>query len=283
MTLAGYTYGKDRVRIMRVHRDRDRHEVRELTVKVMLEGAFAGAFAETDNSSTIATDTIKNIVNIVARENLNAPTEPFCLALAERFLARYPQIDRTSITAHETKWVRLKVADKPHAHSFVLDANGRPCATVGVTRGAAEIRSGVQGFTFMKSTGSGWTDYVMDEYTTLPETRDRICATSMDAAWLWSASPTDYPMANARVLQTMLEVFATTYSESVQNSLYRMGEAVLAAFPEVSEVSMACPNKHYLRIDLVPFGLDNDNQVFLPTEEPHGQIECTVRRSEPDL
>ncbi len=130
----------------------------------------------------------------------------------------------------------------------------------------------------MKSTGSGWTDYLHDEYTTLPETRDRIAATSMNANWLWSATPADYPLANDRVLQSMLEVFASTYSHSLQDSLYRMGESALAVVPEISEIVLSCPNKHYLPIDLSRFGLASDNLVFTPTDEPHGHIECTVAR-----
>ena len=130
----------------------------------------------------------------------------------------------------------------------------------------------------MKSTASGWSDFYQDDYTTLPDTRDRMCATAMDASWVWSAVPADYTAASATVLRTMLDVFASTYSESVQDSLYRMAEAALAVVPEIADISLACPNKHYLLMNLTAFELDNDNQVFLPTDEPHGQIECTIAR-----
>jgi urate oxidase len=177
-----------------------------------------------------------------------------------------------------SRWTRLQIAGEPHPHAFTLDGNGR--GVVRLERGRAEsvTRSGVDGFTFMKSTASGWTNYVMDDWTTLRETRDRMAATSMSASWLWSGEPADYPGTNATILRTMLEVFATTYSEGVQDSLYRMGEAALAAAPEIAEVRMSCPNKHYLPIDLAPFGMSADNLVFTPTDEPHGQIECTVGR-----
>jgi urate oxidase len=130
----------------------------------------------------------------------------------------------------------------------------------------------------MKATQSGWENYVTDSYTTIPPTNDRMCATSMLASWKWSAKPASYPETNAKILATALEVFATTYSASVQDSLYRMGEAALAAVPEISEISMACPNMHFILMNLSAFGLDNKNDVFLPTDEPHGQIECTVGR-----
>jgi urate oxidase len=278
MALVHHTYGKGRVRVMRVQRDSERHEVRELTVKAMLEGGFERSFTAADNSAVVATDTVKNVVNIVARENLGLATEPFCKAVAQRFLDRYPQVERATVSGHETKWTRLAVKGRPHVHSFVLDSNGRPFGKVVATRKGVAVESGIDGFTFMKTTESGWENYVFDEVTTIPPTHDRMCATAMDARWTWAREPADYVAANARVLDTLLEVFATTYSPSVQDSMYRMGEAALAAVPEISEISLACPNKHYLLINLKPFELDNANQVFLPTDEPHGQIECTVGR-----
>jgi urate oxidase len=278
MPLIRDSYGKGRVRIMRVKRDGARHEVRELNVKAMLTGAFAAAYTAGDNRSVIATDTVKNIVNIVARDHVGAENEDFVAALAAYFLDHYPHVDQVEVTASETKWARLGVDGVPHDHSFLLDSNGRPFVKLVATRAAAQIVSGIEGFTMMKTTASGWTDYLMDEATTIKETTGRMLATAMDASWRWGAVPASYPAANAAVLAAALKVFATTYSPSVQNTMNLMGEAVLAAVPEIAEISMACPNKHYLPIDLSPFGRSSDKQVFTPTDEPHGQIECTVGR-----
>lgn len=278
MTLVRNTYGKGRVRVMRVAKDGERQEVRELSVLTMLEGDFAAAYTEGDNRQVVATDTIKNLTYVVARESPNLPTECYAAKLAERFLERYAHVDRAAVTAHETKWARMTIQGQDHPYAFVQDANGQPFAEITATREGVVVRSGIQGFTFLKSTGSGWSQFWRDEFTTLPETEDRICATAMDASWLWSSPPNDYQATNGRILATMLNVFATTYSKGVQDSLYRMGEAVLAAVPEVSSITAACPNKHYLPVNLSPFGQENDNQVFVPTDEPHGQIECTVAR-----
>jgi urate oxidase len=271
-------YGKARVRVMRIHRDGERHEVSQLNIKAMLEGDFGRVYSHGDNSKAVSTDTIKNVVNIVARENTGLGTEEFCQVLAEKYLENYPQVSSVAITAHETKWSRLSFGGKPHPHSFVLDSNGKPFVELNATRHGSSLVSGIDGFAFLKSTESGWENYVKDRYTTIKETNDRLCATSMVASWKWSGNPMAYPQTNAKILSTLLEVFSTTYSKSVQDSLYRMGEAALAAAPEISEISMACPNMHYLLINLEPFGLGNNNDVFLPTDEPHGQIECTVGR-----
>ncbi len=275
MRLASSTYGKGAVRIMRVDRTQPRHAVRELTVAVMLEGAFDASFTSSDNGAVVATDTIKNIVNIMAREQLAAETEPFAAALAARFLERYGQVAAAAVHTQETCWQRLG----GHDHAFTLDGNGRPTVQLRLTRdGAPMIRSGIEGFTFMKSTQSGWVGYHMDEVTTLPETTDRIMATAMTASWEWSAAPASYERANAAVLGAMLARFAGEYSPSVQHTLFRMGSAALDAVPEIADVAMACPNKHYIPVKLEGFGLDNANQVFTATDEPHGQIDCTVAR-----
>ncbi|MFE1601766.1 factor-independent urate hydroxylase [Methylobacterium sp. ID0610] len=279
MTLLHKTYGKSRVRVMRVHRDGERHEVRELTVQAMLTGGFDPAFTQADNSTTVSTDTVKNVVNVVARESLTLATEAFCQAVARRLLDSYAMVETATVTAHETRWSRLAVDGTPHPHAFTLDGNGTSVAKVVLGRDGAQIlESGLSDFTFLKTTESGWANYVKDPYTTIRETHDRLAASSMEASWLWSRPPAAYPAANARILESLLRVFATTYSHSIQDSLYRMGEAALAAVPEIETITLACPNKHYLLLDLSPFGLDNENQVFLPTDEPHGQIECTVGR-----
>jgi urate oxidase len=281
MTMIRNTYGKSRVRVMRLFRDGPYHTPRELSVQTMLEGDFAASYVEADNRLSIATDTVKNLTYVVAREALDTESEVFGQKLANRFLDLYPQVERVTVTMHETKWRRAVFAGQPHDHSFVFDGNGTPFSEVAMTRDGTSIRSGIENYTFMKSTQSGWSDFNRDAYTTLPETTDRLCATAMNAHWSWSAIPESYDEANARILATMLGVFCTTYSHSVQDSLYRMGEAVLAEVAQIALVSLACPNKHYLPVNLAPFGLTSDNAVFIPTDEPHGQIECVVGRTLP--
>jgi len=278
MALIKHSYGKGRVRLLRVHRDGEYNEVRELNCKVMLDGDFDASYTAGDNRQVIATDTIKNLVYIVAHDHLADGAELFAQALAQRFLDRYPHVHAVSVTGLETKWPRMEVGGKPHPHAFLLDANGQNSVQVEMTRTGATVTSGVKGFTFMKSTQAGWVKYYMDDATTLKETTDRIVATAMDASWVWSSTPSDYAASNAKILGTAMDVFATTYSYGVQDSLYRMGEAVLEAVPEISSISMACPNKHYLPMNMAPFGLDAKNCIFIPTDEPHGQIECTVGR-----
>jgi urate oxidase len=278
MALLQNTYGKGRVRVLRLYRDGQYHEPRETSAMVLLEGDFGRSYTGPDNSSVIATDSIKNIVNVVGRDSLRLSTEEYGVAIAKKFLDGYPQVERVNVELVETQWQRLSFDGKPHGYSFTRVGNGNPIAKIVASRNSTEIESGVDGFTFMKTTESGWVDYVMDEHTSLTETRDRIAATSMLATWRWTRNPKSFAEANNAILQAMIKEFATTYSDGVQDSMYRMGLRALEAMPEISEVAMAMPNLHYIPMNLSHFKLDNPGVMFLPTNEPHGQIQCTVGR-----
>ena len=278
MNLLSSTYGKGRVRVMRLIGEGDRRDVRELSVHASLVGDIARAYTHADNSTSVATDTIKNVVNAVAREELKAGPEQFCRAVARRLLDNYPGMTGATVSAREVRWRRMTLDGTPHPHAFILDGNGDGTAEVAMDRDGDRVTSGLSGYTFMKATASGWSNYLKDRYTTLPETDDRVLATSMETSWRWSRDPADFAAANADVLDALMRVFVTTYSCSLQDSLYRMGCAALDAVPELERIDMVCPNKHFLPIDLTPFGLDNPSRVFTPTDEPSGQIECVVGR-----
>lgn len=283
MPFVGQQYGKANVRVLRVQRARRRHEVREARVKVALDGDFARAYTAADNSSVVPTDTMKNLVNVLAFEHLDAANEPFALAIARCFLDRYPQVSEAQVEVDETVWSRLRIDGRPHDHSFVRAESGTPFARVTATRSGREIVGGVRDLAIMKTTESGFTGFPQDEYTTLAPTTDRILATRLRAAWRFDdeaghAPLADFSAAAAAVRAALLRVFAASYSHSVQDSLYRMGEAALAAAPAITEITLAMPNVHYLAIDLSAFGRDAQGRLFLPTDEPNGQIEATLRR-----
>lgn len=282
MPFVGQQYGKANVRVLRVQRARERHEVRETRVKVTLDGDFARAYTAADNSSVVPTDTMKNLVNVLALEHVDAANEPFALAISQCFLDRYPQVSETQVEVEETVWSRLRIDGPPHDHSFVRAESGTPFARVTATRSAREIVGGIRDLAIMKTTESGFTGFPQDEYTTLAPTTDRILATRLRAAWRFADTghgpAADFSGTAAAIRAALLRIFAATFSHSVQDSLYRMGEAALAAAPAITEITLAMPNVHYLAIDLSAFGRDARGRLFLPTDEPNGQIEATLRR-----
>ena len=122
--------------------------------------------------------------------------------------------------------------------------------------------------------------HIKDKYTTLPETHDRIMATSLTVRWRYAGADIDWRQSFAEIRRLLLETFATKHSLSLQQTLYAMGETVLQARREVAEIRLAMPNRHHFAVDLSPFGIANDNEVFYAADRPYGLIEGTVTRDD---
>ena len=274
--LAWNRYGKSRVRLVKLRRTRETHEIVDLTIDVQLEGEFDTVYTEGDNSACVATDTMKNMVYALARQDPIAHVETFALRLASHF-AEKPAVSRARISAVEHRWDRLAVNGRPHPHAFV-QPGGEQWTTV-VTRDAdgVQVTSGLTNLVVLKTTDSAFSGFPRDEYTTLPETEDRILATSLTAVWTYRASTADFT-SRERVRTALVETFAAHKSRSMQETLYAMGEAALSASADVAEITLTLPNRHHLVVDLRPFGLDNPNEIFVATDQPFGLIEATVRR-----
>jgi urate oxidase len=277
-TLAWNRYGKSRVRLVKVRRARDPHEIVDVTLDVSLEGAFEPVYIDGDNRSCLATDTMKNTVYALAREDDIEHVEAFGLRLAEHFAAK-PGVSRVRIAASEHRWERLSANGRPHPHAFGK-AGAEEWTTV-ITRDAdgAGVTSGLTNLVLLKTTDSAFSGFPRDEYTTLPETEDRILAISMTAAWTYRRGVTDFS-ARERLRTALVETFALHNSRSLQHTLYAMGEAALARCADANEITLTAANRHHLLVDLTPFTLDNPNEVFVATDQPFGVIEATIRRAD---
>lgn len=281
--LVAHRYGKSRVRVLKVLRDGPTHTIKELEIAVVLTGSFASSYTAGDNSLVVATDTMKNTVNVLAHQHLGSETEKFAKVLAEHFPAKYAQVKTCAIEIRERLWDRMMIAGAPHAHSFTGSHNARVWVEASSGSAGTVVKSGIRELLILKSTESGFEGFPKDEFTTLQETDDRIFATSLDATWTWSDPPADYGAANRAVIEALLQAFAQNFSPSVQATLFEMGGKAIEACPAISEIHLAAPNKHCLLINLKPFGIENRNELFVPTDEPHGQIEATIRRSAEEL
>jgi urate oxidase len=276
--LAEDNYGKSLVRLLRVARQEGRHDIKELTLNIRLEGDFEAAHTEGDNRKILPTDTMKNTVYALARKFPIETIEAFCLQLTEHFLGQNPQVSRVTVEAAEKLWTRLPFGGKPHPHTFTSGGMERRTAVVGATRAEKTIRSGVQDLLVLKTAKSAFDNFLKDAYTTLKEDKNRILSTAIRAEWVYHSMELDFGATWHGVRQILLESFAEHDSQSLQHTLYAMGEAVLNNFEGIREIHLSLPNKHYTLVDLTPFGMDNPGEVFLPTDEPHGLIEATLRK-----
>ncbi len=270
-------YGKQSIRLVRVVRD-PTHRVRDLTVDVSLEGAFEGAYVAGDNGSVVTTDTMKNTVYALAPEHLTGAIEAFAVVLARHFLAATPVL-RATVSIREHAWEPLDGIDGPSPDAFRRTGGMTRLAVVAADNASVTVDSGVEDLVVMKTARSAFSGFPRDRYTTLREVRDRIMATRVAATWRHAGSRVEWDASHATLLRTLLAVFADHESESVQQSIWVMGQAMLDADAGIAEVTMRLPNLHHWLVDLAPFGGTNEGEIFVATSEPYGLIEATVRRS----
>ena len=283
VSLGANKYGKAENRLVRIYRDTPRHEIVDLSVTSQLRGAaLASSFLEGDNAMIVATDTQKNTAFAFAKEHGIPSPEEYLLTLGDHFVSAFDWIEGGLWQAEQYEWERILVDGVPHDHSFVRKGQGTRLATVQKIDGATHVTGGVKDLTVLKSTGSEFSGFPRDRYTTLPEATDRIMATSVTGRWRFLpdavAAGIDYNGLYAEVLGVLLSTFATVHSLALQQTLFAMGKAAIEARPEIAEVRFAMPNKHHFAYDLSPFGLENPNEVFYAADRPYGLIEGTVVR-----
>ncbi|MER7998430.1 factor-independent urate hydroxylase [Streptomyces sp. NPDC095613] len=313
-TLGFNQYGKAENRVVRITRDGGTHHIKDLNVSVSLSGDMADVHYSGSNAHVLPTDTMKNTVYVFAKEHGIASAEEFGIRLARHFVTGRDAIHRARVRIEEYAWERIAAAGEGE-HSFVRRGQETRVAqiTFDGADGAWEVISGLTDLTVLNSTGSEFRGFARDAYTTLAETRDRILATDVSARWRhrWTgggvppetvgrtvggraagdgadggvgsaagereAMP-DWNESYEQTKSHLLRAFAETYSLSLQQTLYRMGARVIDHRAEIDEIRFALPNKHHFLVDLGPFGLENDNEVYVAADRPYGLIEATVLR-----
>jgi urate oxidase len=272
-------YGKAETHVVRVTRDGDTHHIRDLTVSVALSGDMAAVHLSGDNANVLPTDTQKNTVFAFARKHGIDSPEGFGLVLARHFVSSQPAIHHARVSIEEHAWTRIGDG----GHSFARGGGETRTAVVHHGDDGTHVVSGLRDLVVLNSAGSEFWGFAKDEYTTLPETRDRILATEVSARWRHASAEEDWEASYPEARRHLLEAFAGTYSLSLQQTLYAMGDRLLDGLPGVCEVRLSLPNKHHFAVDLEPFGLDNDNEVFYAADRPYGLIEgAVVRGGAPD-
>ncbi|GAQ34501.1 hypothetical protein AtubIFM54640_006100 [Aspergillus tubingensis] len=293
--VAAARYGKDNVRVYKVHRDEKTgvQTVVEMTVCVLLEGDIDTSYTKADNSVIVATDSIKNTIYITAKQNPVTPPELFGSILGSHFITKYNHIHAAHVNIITHRWTRMTIDGKPHPHSFLRDGEETRNVQVDVVEGkGVDITSSLAKLTVLKSTNSQFWGFLRDEYTTLPETWDRILSTDVDASWQWRrfngldevrATVPQFDATWSAARDITLKTFAEDNSASVQNTMYKMAEQILARQPLLETVEYSLPNKHYFEVDLSWHkGLKNtgkDAEVYAPQTNPNGLIKCTVGRN----
>jgi urate oxidase len=279
--LAENRYGKCRVRVVRVKRDRPMHLFQEWTVEILLTGDFLDCYEKGDNYRILATDTMKNTVYSLARDTTAQSMEGFALELTEFLLQNNPQVEAATVSITSVPWKHITVDDIVFPSAFLQEGRELQTATVSCAqKDRPSIASGLDDLVIMKTSNSGFEGFLRDAHTTLPETSDRLLGTAVRAQWKYKDSSLPFEDLRKITRDALLKIFAEHDSKSVQHTLYAMGKGVLEAVPEISEIELTMPNKHCVLVDLSRFGKTNPNEIFVPTEEPYGFIEARIRRED---
>jgi len=272
-------YGKNAINLSKVIRHPDRHEIRQISVDIALQGDFDEVHTLGDNTKVLPTDTMKNTVYVLAKDHFTGSVESFGLVLADHFLSRNPQVHAVTIELNEFCWSRMVFDGQPHPHSFIHGGSEKHSALITMKGEGRQVAAGIRDLLLLKTTDSGFENYIKDEYTTLKETDDRIFSTQCEVSWKYgTAAAMDFDRLYADIRINLLQTFAMHKSLSVQHTLYAMGENVLAAFEAVTEISLKMPNKHHIPFNLGLFGMENRNEIFIATDEPYGYITGTLVR-----
>ncbi|MGH9667492.1 MAG: factor-independent urate hydroxylase [Bryobacteraceae bacterium] len=279
MILAENSYGESRVRLVKVTRQPDRHDLKEIGVDIYFEGGFEAVYKDGDNSGVLPADTLKNTVYALASQTGMETIEEFGLRLAGHFMSNNPGLSRVRVDLAEHTWEHMPAGGRPQRSAFLQAGQEKHIARIQALRDGVKAESGIEDLIVMKTSGSAFAGYKKDEYTTLAETQDRLFRTAIRARWNYTSPDISYGPAWHGIRQMILDTFAEHDSKSVQHTLYAIGENVLEQCEEIDEIHLSLPNKRCLPVDLGRFGLANHNEIFVPVDEPAELIEATLKKS----
>lgn len=271
-------YGESRVRLLRVVRQQDLNDIRDLMLAIRFEGDFEKAQSGGDNRKILPADTMKNTVYALARQYPIEAIEDFCSHLTEHFLTYNAQVSRVRIEAAESAWTHISHGGRAHASAFTRAGDERRTARMTATREEFTVRAGIEGLFALKTAKVAFKGFLRDPYTTQKEDRNRVLSTVISAEWLYGPGDVEFGPIWHGVRQVLLETFAEHDSHSLQHTLYAMGEAVLSNFDSIREIHLALPEKRYDLAELQPFGMDNPGEIFQPSDEPQEVAEATLRK-----
>jgi urate oxidase len=279
--LAHNDYGESRIRLLRVMHRGALHEVKDLTVSTRFEGAFDAAHTAGDNRAILPADTIKNTVYVLARQYPAEAIEEFAFHLAEHFLTYNPQVSRVALQISERPWSRVTIGDKGHNSAFIASANEKRAAHIHATRENIVLESGIEDLRLLKTSGASFENFLRDPYTTLESRSQTIFSAALDATWSYEFPEPEMPFSTMwhGVRKTLVETFAAHESKSPQHALYALGHAVLDNFEAIAEIRLSLSENSCEPVNLKPFAMENDNEVFAPASEPRPTVSATLRRA----
>ena len=255
--------------------------------------SFLPAYTRGDNTNVVATDSMKNFVLQQALTFEGSTLEEFLVLLGHRFLHTYAQMERLQLTIRELPFTAVPVHQDGQAsfgasdRLFSRSHSDFSWASIDFARTDADSvitahRCGRLGFELFKVTGSAFTHFVRDEYTTLPERVDRPLFIALDVFWKYTdpaplADPQHTHYVPPEQMRDLVQAIHHEFvSESIQHLVYEMGQRILDRFPQIAEVSFEAQNR--TRDLVVKSSTDERVKVYTDPFPAYGIIKLTLNR-----
>ncbi|SRR6266851_1674126 len=271
------SYGESRLRMLRVMRRGDRHDPKDLTIALRLEGSFGAAFTGGDPALLLPGETIKNLVHRVARGQEHAVIEELGLAICARVLEHHSAIGLARVDLTEQPWARLDAGGKAQGQAFTPAGVERRTAAVSSNGTRVSVSAGLENLVLMRTGGFAPVARGRTSEEPTADGLQRLFIAALSARWSYLSGDIAFGPYRQGVRAAIVETFAWHKGRSVQETLYAIADVVLASYQEISEVTLSLQERPYRPVDLLELALDGD-ALFIAHDEPVGLVEITVGR-----
>lgn len=257
-------YGETRLRLLRVLCRGDRHDPKDVTVSLRLEGGDA-----------LPVEPLKNVVYRVARTQTFPEVEVFGLAIADAVLEQFPQVTLARIEASEHVWTRVEVGGKAQSRAFAPGSGERRTATIVSNGERASVTAGIENLVVMRTSGLRASHGPATADAHLEGVQPFLVA-GLSAKWSYASGDIAFATFRQGVRAAVLETFVWHASQSLQRTLSDIADVILEAYVEINTVELTAEERPYRPADLLS---PDSDQLYVAREEPLGVVEVTVERA----
>jgi urate oxidase len=264
------SYGESRLRMLRVIRRGDRHDPRDLTIALRIEGSL---------DAMIPGEAVKNLVHRIVHEQDHAVAaiESLGVALCDQILRRHPSVGLARIDLTEQPWVRLEAGGRQQPQAFTPAGGERRTASISGNGTRVAVSAGLENLVLLRTSGFAPTERGKASDEPTDDGVQRLFIATLAARWAYASGDVAFVPYRAGVRQAIVETFAWHKGPSVQTTLSGIAEVVLASYQEISQITLWVQERPYRPVDLLELAIDGD-ALFVAHDEPVGLVEITVDR-----
>jgi len=266
------SYGESRLRMLRVIARGDRHDPRDLTIGLRLEGRL---------DQMVPGEAIKNLVHRIVREQDQAAAaiETLGLAICDAILRAHASIGLARVEIAEQPWTRLDAGGKAQGQAFTPAGPERRTVVVTSNGTRAAVQAGIDNLILLRTGGSVPVPHGAPSGDGSHDGLQRIYVATLGARWAYSGGDVAFVPYRSGIRQAIVDTFAWHKGPAARDTLRAMAEVILGSYQEIAQVSLTLHERPYRPVDLLELALEGDS-LFVAHDEPVGVLEISVERGE---